>query len=810
MSTITTFPLTTRDAQAALVENVPHGRVTATDVQTAINQLADQPGPTGAAGPIGPPGPQGITGGTGGAAGGATTNVQFNDTTSLAGEANFVYEKINNIVTISGDSSGFAVASNRPQVGGDANRRRAVDISVNTDSSTSNPTFSNEEAVGITMVATNGQSTNDGGTNAKRTFLPLNVGATYNASGQKFIYGQSLTAYGMGDSAIWGNKAHHYAGGPVSGDEGQGWGLVSDLVQQDFLSVTTISSIPTQSTYNTTTTQIITASKDSQVVTVTSTAGAVVNDWIIVDQQVHSGTPTLEAVQIEAIGAGTITGKFLYNHASGATIKPALVLVLNSTFQMGQDRMLVNLSQPAYTTGTVSSISGGGFVGTGTAWATNVVGGNALNIGCITLTNDDFTASPFDTGANRLRTWYPVTSVTDATHLAIHTFSTAADLAYRGNGVGAGGYTIRPSAKILRIEAVNGSVTGTLILENSTSTWTVGDSVECVICPWPDVTGYQYHMRSYTPGGTYRHFMRIKNNGGRTFSTCFNIVADGPVGAGTGAGGADLVAWNIGIQMSSCGTGVDITAKDAGVRLRTFSGSGTPDAGGQIQWDSGTLWIKPESTTLGGLQIAGTFGGIGEQGLLNFVFPTVVSGIPAHATLASMHWNGLLAQKVTGGGVRPLHHLYNANGPTDFERGFFRWTTNVFEIGTEKGGAGADRTLALCPGGATKWSINPGATTGGDFIAGVDNTYDIGLDATFRPRDVNVARDVKAAQDVKGGRIVKTGSTVVASLISAATAGAGARMFVTDATVTTFNSTVAGGGANKVPVVSDGTNWLIG
>lgn len=55
-----------------------------------------------------------------------------------------------------------------------------------------------------------------------------------------------------------------------------------------------------------------------------------------------------------------------------------------------------------------------------------------------------------------------------------------------------------------------------------------------------------------------------------------------------------------------------------------------------------------------------------------------------------------------------------------------------------------------------------------------------------------------------------TGSTTVASLPSASTAGAGARCFVTDATATTYLSTVAGGGANKVPVVSDGTNWLIG
>jgi hypothetical protein len=58
--------------------------------------------------------------------------------------------------------------------------------------------------------------------------------------------------------------------------------------------------------------------------------------------------------------------------------------------------------------------------------------------------------------------------------------------------------------------------------------------------------------------------------------------------------------------------------------------------------------------------------------------------------------------------------------------------------------------------------------------------------------------------------VVSTGATTVAGLPSAATAGAGARSFVTDALATVFLSTVAGGGANSVPVVSDGTNWLIG
>ena len=50
----------------------------------------------------------------------------------------------------------------------------------------------------------------------------------------------------------------------------------------------------------------------------------------------------------------------------------------------------------------------------------------------------------------------------------------------------------------------------------------------------------------------------------------------------------------------------------------------------------------------------------------------------------------------------------------------------------------------------------------------------------------------------------------VATLPSAVTSGAGARTFVSNATATTFASIVAGGGANQVPVYSDGTNWRIG
>ena len=62
----------------------------------------------------------------------------------------------------------------------------------------------------------------------------------------------------------------------------------------------------------------------------------------------------------------------------------------------------------------------------------------------------------------------------------------------------------------------------------------------------------------------------------------------------------------------------------------------------------------------------------------------------------------------------------------------------------------------------------------------------------------------------EGDIIPPTTLYTVATLPSAVTSGTGARAFVSDANATTFASTVAGGGANKVPVYSDGTNWKIG
>jgi hypothetical protein len=58
--------------------------------------------------------------------------------------------------------------------------------------------------------------------------------------------------------------------------------------------------------------------------------------------------------------------------------------------------------------------------------------------------------------------------------------------------------------------------------------------------------------------------------------------------------------------------------------------------------------------------------------------------------------------------------------------------------------------------------------------------------------------------------VLSTTVYTVATLPSAVTATAGARAFVSDSSVTTFNATVVGGGANTVPVFSNGTDWKVG
>ena len=145
-------------------------------------------------------------------------------------------------------------------------------------------------------------------------------------------------------------------------------------------------------------------------------------------------------------------------------------------------------------------------------------------------------------------------------------------------------------------------------------------------------------------------------------------------------------------------------------------------------------------------------------------------------------------------------------------------TGSVNLIGPVIAGASTLESVGLAYGGeygVRVFSSGKIAWTAGSIAAGIDTALYRGAAGQVDVTNGTAAtyRDLKLRNLLAGGgngSYVQTPSMTVANLAAAATAGAGARAFVTDANATTFLSTVAGGGSNKVPVVSDGTNWLIG
>ena len=82
-------------------------------------------------------------------------------------------------------------------------------------------------------------------------------------------------------------------------------------------------------------------------------------------------------------------------------------------------------------------------------------------------------------------------------------------------------------------------------------------------------------------------------------------------------------------------------------------------------------------------------------------------------------------------------------------------------------------------------------------------------------KEVTYGNTISVAGNITGGNVitagvVKSGAFVTGNIPAAATAGAGSRAFVTDATLATFGSPYVGGAANAVPVYSDGSAWFIG
>ena len=104
-----------------------------------------------------------------------------------------------------------------------------------------------------------------------------------------------------------------------------------------------------------------------------------------------------------------------------------------------------------------------------------------------------------------------------------------------------------------------------------------------------------------------------------------------------------------------------------------------------------------------------------------------------------------------------------------------------------------------------------GNITGGNILTAglISATGNVNVGNLINAGLTSVTGNITGGNILTAG-IVKTTAKTYATLPTAANAGAGARSFITDGNTATFGSQVIAGGANAVPVWSNGTNWYVG
>jgi len=493
-----------------------------------------------------------------GAPGGSNQQVQYNDGGLFNGIATLAYNKTTNILTaaspgtlfdMNGTDNSLHILTNNALWPPAQHSFRSVNhLELNQkEISILDPGFSNLETFAINMAVGHGDYTYNARTQAKTTYFALDTRSYIYAAGQKFHHNKELHAFGMGD-AFMENNWFEFACGPImGGDEGQSFASTSRAYQPQSLVRCNVTSV-TRASGNTTITPAIVGNRTAQTVAVASTAGIVVNDWYVVERAVSDQNNNSEAVQIIAVGGGTITAMFRNIHPAGSTLTPALVLGHTFTYP-GQLRTIVNLSGSVYNTGQIISSSGGALVGSGTAWANNMVGGDAFNIGAIALTKDDFTRSPFDNATNKCRSWYELV-VASPTVIGVYSNSQAGDLGYYGKGSFPSNYEIRPAVRLLRLTDA-----GTIICDTTTTVWNVGDLIECAFCPFPDCRGMRYEHQQFTAGGIRRDMFQLNNLGCMPFQIGLGLGASSNI---TIANGGPGYAFENGVQIGYTQTALQI------------------------------------------------------------------------------------------------------------------------------------------------------------------------------------------------------------------------------------------------------------
>src|SRR5215469_15229700 len=221
-------------------------------------------------------------------------------------------------------TQGLGVNTTNPSFAGGTGFATGINLNVTySGQPITDPDFSDENGLSLNLNAASGQFAYGNAltgvfTTAKKTFIAGDFTTTAAGAGQRFAATFGLNSYGMGDAFLFSGQGT-YAGGPGSGDEGQGLSASMHFGQQNRLCMATITSVTRSGLVaGVVITQPVFANVAAQTVTVSSTTGLANGDWLCIGQYVDP-SPSVEEVQVIGFAVGTITAIFTSNHGQTFT-----------------------------------------------------------------------------------------------------------------------------------------------------------------------------------------------------------------------------------------------------------------------------------------------------------------------------------------------------------------------------------------------------------------------------------------------------------------------------------------------------------
>lgn len=206
--------------------------------------------------------------------------------------------------------------------------------------------------------------------------------------------------------------------------------------------------------------------------------------------------------------------------------------------------------------------------------------------------------------------------------------------------------------------------------------------------------------------------------------------------------------------------------------------------------------------------IAGTAGKIMLQGAIDTTGTMHVNTAGGASVLIEAFWNRYVGGSLQRSYVDGKFTMYS--GQFDLTAGAtlgqFVRSTGTEATGAYIGGYGGSRLNSNRPGWAM---VGKQGTSDADQVGAAILVKQSSASSDILVEAVEFAYNLHA----KFAATVKTAAYAVSALPSASSLGSGARAMVSNGSVVAagnFGNVVAGGGANIVPVYSDGTNWRIG